>query len=430
MNILYLNCHDAGRYLQPYGYAVPAPNLQALAERGTLFRNHHSPSPTCSPSRSTLLTGLYPHENGMIGLAHRGFKLKSPVLHLAKHLQSRGYRTAVSGVQHETRNAKEHYDEVLSIPDLDPDPDRGIHAANVDRLRAEAAADFIRRDHDKPFFLACGFILPHRKFQRESAYNPNTVRPPEPLMDRADLRADWARYMTAANSMDASAGILLDALRESGLDKDTLVVFTSDHGPAFPEMKCRLTDFGSNVALIVDFPGNPARGKAVDAMVSNLDVIPTLAEIAGFDPQPGLRGRSLVPLMNGEKEELHDEIFGHVNYHAAYEPMRSVRTETHKLIRMIDSDSRPVPGNCDNSPSKDFYFKEADTGAEPYANVMLFDLRKDPMERHNRAEDPAYAEIRKDLETRLQRHMEETDDPALTGAVPAPEGVEVTPRMQ
>lgn len=99
-NILYIHTHDIGRYVQPYGYAVPTPNLQAFAEEGVLFRNAFCANPTCSASRSTLLTGMYPHNNGMTGLAHRGWALNDYSQHIVHTLRDAGYTTVLTGVQH------------------------------------------------------------------------------------------------------------------------------------------------------------------------------------------------------------------------------------------------------------------------------------------------------------------------------------------
>jgi len=91
MNIIYIHTHDSGRFIQPYGHAIPTPNLQRLAEEGVLFRQCYSCAPTCSPSRAALLTGMNPHSSGMLGLVHRGFSLSDPKQHLAYLLQKNGY---------------------------------------------------------------------------------------------------------------------------------------------------------------------------------------------------------------------------------------------------------------------------------------------------------------------------------------------------
>ena len=105
MNILLLHTHDSGRFLQPYGYALETPHLKTLAERGTLFRQAFSVAPTCSPSRAGMLTGQYPHNCGMFGLAHRGFSLPDYQHHMARYLTNFGYETVLCGIQHEAPSA-------------------------------------------------------------------------------------------------------------------------------------------------------------------------------------------------------------------------------------------------------------------------------------------------------------------------------------
>lgn len=101
MNIIYMHTHDSGRYLEPYGYAIPTPNLMQLAREGVLYRNAYCAGPTCSPSRAALVTGMMPHSNGMIGLAHRGNSLTRPETHMAQYFGAQGYETVLSGIQHE-----------------------------------------------------------------------------------------------------------------------------------------------------------------------------------------------------------------------------------------------------------------------------------------------------------------------------------------
>src|SRR5215216_2130018 len=119
-NVLYLHSHDTGRYLQPYGHACETPNLQRLAEEGVLFRNAFSAAPTCSPSRAALLTGQSPHSAGMLGLAHRGFRLRDPSQHIAHVLTNHGFATTLIGMQHVTDGDPREtgYAEVLSQDDM------------------------------------------------------------------------------------------------------------------------------------------------------------------------------------------------------------------------------------------------------------------------------------------------------------------------
>lgn len=429
LNILYLHCHDAGRYLSPYGYAVPTPNLKTLAARSTLYRNMHTVSPTCSPSRCAMLTGRPPRENGMIGLAHRGFSLKDPEQHLARVLRQYGYLTANVGIQHEMKpSSGEHFALYETVPEAEAVPatgDKGTDRLRTDPAWGRAAGDFLRQEHDRPFLLGCGLFCPHRPFPSEPRIDAKYVRAPEPFPDRDDLRQDWTGYLTAAAAMDEAVGEVLAGLREGPHADNTIVLFTTDHGPAFPQMKCNLKDFGTHVAFMLDYPGNPARGEVVDALTSHLDVLPTLRDLCGLPADPELSGSSLRPLHEGTADHLHERIFTEVNFHGGSEPMRAVRTERYKLIRRFTDEATPVPSNCDNSASKTFHLRTTGALHQERAALELYDLWLDPGEFASRADDPCYADIREELDTQLQAWMEATDDPLLHGAMPAPAGAKV-----
>lgn len=428
MNILYLHTHDSGRYVQPYGYAVPTPNLMALAQRGVIFRHCYAAAPTCSPSRAAMLTGQNAHASGMLGLAHRGFALRDPSQHLAHHLQRHGCETVLCGVQHVTvdsRVAELGYERVLQGDERHA---RDDVPANIrrDLPNAHAVADYLKTSKDRPFFLSYGMIATHRVFpEAADDIDPNVVQPPAPLPDTALTRRDMAKFMTSARYADDCLGIILEALRESGLEDDTCVVFTTDHGIAFPGMKCHLYDSGIGVALIMAFPGTQHQGTCLDALVSHLDVYPTLCDAAGVEKPAWLEGASMMPLLTGDAERIREEIFAEVTYHAAYEPMRCIRTERYKYIRYYDDFEFMVKPNIDDGHSKQFLLRHGLEERPHDEAEMLFDLYYDPAERRNLAHDPAHADIRRDLAARLRDWMEATQDPLLHGYVPKPDGARV-----
>jgi len=217
---------------------------------------------------------------------------------------------------------------------------------------------------------------------------------------------------------------VLAALDEQGYGDNTLVIVTTDHGIAFPGMKCNLTDLGLGVMLMMRGPGGFTGGRVCDAMVSHLDVYPTLCELAGVDKPAWLQGRSLLPLVRGEVEALHEELFGEVTFHAAYEPKRSVRTARYKYIRRFGDRERPVLPNCDDSPSKT-YLMARGWADRAIPRESLFDLAWDPLEQNNLAGLPAMQSVLLDLRGRLDDWMARTDDPLLRGPVPAPSGAKV-----
>lgn len=411
-NILYLHSHDTGRTIQPYGHAIPTPHLQRLAEQGVLFRRAFCAAPTCSPSRAALLTGQCPHSSGMLGLAHRGFRLNDTRQHLLHTLRGAGYTSTLIGVQHVAKDAGQiGYDRVVDTP--------SHHAADV----ATAAAEFLHAAPRQPFFLDVGFDETHREFPEPPEDGRHTL-PPPPLPDTPATRRDMAAFRVSAQALDGGIGAVLHALDAAGLAEDTLVIYTTDHGPAFPAMKCNLTDHGIGVALIVRGPGGFRGGRPCDALVSHIDVFPTLCDLLDLDCPAWLQGKSVLPVIRGAVAEVNDAVFAEVTYHAAYEPQRGVRTQRYKYIRRFGDRTTPVLPNCDDSPSKDVWLSHG-WRTRPVPTEQLYDLIFDPHETANLAADPAHGDVLAEMQDRLQRWMEATADPLLRGAVPPPPGVQI-----
>lgn len=420
MNILYLHAHDMGRYVEPYGLGVKTPHLQKLAESGVLFRQAFCAGPTCSPSRAALLTGQYPHTNGMLGLAHRGFRLNDYRQTLIHTLRAAGYQTALAGGHHITtleQVGEMGYDRVLNTRHDFEHP-------------TAAALEFLAARPAGPFFLDVGYHAPHRQGEGFPTIGPPAdaryCRPPAHLPDTPETRGDYARYLGSVASTDLVMGRVLEALAENGFDGNTLVIATTDHGIAFPDMKCTLSDHGIGVMLIMRGPaGGPfAGGRVVDRMVSQVDLFPTICELIGLETPSRVQGESFLPLLR-EGAGGRAEIFAEVNYHAAFEPQRAVRTERWKYIRRYDGRAAAVLPNCDDGPAKTLW-AENRWREQPRPEEMLFDLLFDPQERRSVAGEPACREALADMRSRLARWMTETADPLLEGSVDAPGGARVT----
>lgn len=428
-NVLYIHCHDAGRMIEPYGYGISTPNLQELAAEGVFFRRAYCANPTCSPSRACLLTGSYAHSNGMLGLAHRGWRMRDYSQHLVRYLGSFGYRTALSGVQH-----------VAKLPTVDP-AEIGYHEVLTpdgrDSHRVTAAASqFIEEvDEDQPWYMEVGYFAPHRA-QTEDGRNgfptetewPDSrfVQPAPGLPDTPETRADMAEYMASVAATDAQMGAVFAALRRRGCWEDTLIICTTDHGVPFPRHKCRLTDSGLGVFLILKMPADFAGGLTSDAMVSHVDVYPTLCEWLDVPIPEWVQGVSLLPLLRGEVDSVRDVVFAEVNCHAAYEPMRAVRTERWKYIRNYEPANHPILPNCDAGASKDFLCANGWTDT-PVVAEELYDLILDPGETCNRAADTGCDSVLQAMRGRLDEWMRQTNDPLLNGPL-SREGRVDTPR--
>ena len=216
-------------------------------------------------------------------------------------------------------------------------------------------------------------------------------------------------------------GDVLNALASSGLAGNTLVICTTDHGIAFPAMKCNLTTHGTGVFLILRGPGGFTGGKTCDAMVSHLDLFPTICDLLSIDHPDWLEGKSLMPLIRGGASEIHDEVFAEVNYHAAYEPGRAVRTQRWNYIRRFGDRVHPVLPNCDDGLTKDVWVK-AGWKERTVPEEQLYDTLFDPNETRNLATDPSNAAPLREMRARLDAWMQRTKDPLLNGPVKAPAG--------
>src|SRR5215213_8802154 len=416
-NILYIHSHDTGRYVQPYGYQVPTPNIQLLADQGVLFRKAFCAAPTCSGSRASLLTGQYCHNNGMLGLAHRGWSLNDYGEHLVHALRPAGYHSVLIGEQHISEDPEAiGYDEVIEV-----ESHRATEVAPITNEVLAVAPE--------PFFISVGFFETHRQFSA-----PTSVRdalyslPPPNLPDTQVTRRDMAEFKASARSLDQGIGAVLHALHDFDLVENTVVICTTDHGIAFPGSKATLFDRGIGVMMMIRGPGFP-HGKVIDAPVSHLDVFPTLCDLSGAAHPDWLQGSSLMPLVRGDVDRLHDAIFSETTYHAAYQPHRAIRTERWKYIRRFDEYPHPVLANCDDSDTKELLV-EAGWGEQVVPEEQLYDLVLDPQEGHNLADNPGHAEVTAELRERLEAWMRETDDPLLDGPVPPPPGAIVSEQWQ
>jgi len=410
-NVLYIHSHDTGRYVQPYGFAVPTPNIQALAEEGVTFTQAFSCAPVCSPSRAALLTGQIPHSCGMFGLVNRGFELRDRHKHIANVLSEAGYLTVSLGVHHVVRDPLTcGYKKRLTV-DLHHDGTNNV---------ANAAVEFLGSPPERPFFLSVGFRNTHVPFPEVDEKEARYCAPPAPLPDTPETRKDMAGFNASARILDQGIGEVLSAFERNGLAENTLVICTTDHGIAFPAMKCNLTDHGIGVMLILRGPGGLRGGSVSDALVSQIDLFPTICDLAGIASPDWLQGKSLLPLVGGQAKEINDEIFAESNFHAAYEPLRAVRTSRWKYIRRYTEHHHPIMAQIDACPSKDFMFEHGYSKRVLEAEE-LYDLVFDPNEARNLLHDAAYSSVLDEMRSRLENWMKRTDDPLLTGPIPVPE---------
>lgn len=414
-NIIKIICHDLGQHCGCYGAAVRTPCIDGLAARGVRFDNYHCTAAQCSPSRGSIMTGRYPHRNGLVGLAHIGWELNPDEKTIPMCLQKLGYSTHLFGVQHETsgdpRRLGYQTIEARGGKALELSP----HVAGFLRKRASDASG-------RPFFLTMGTFEPHRPYEAEgySGDDPAQVEVLPWLPDRPGIRADIADLNGQVRALDEAVGEVVAALDDSGLAENTLVVFTTDHGLAMPRAKGTCFDSGTRTALILRMPGQLAQGAVRDELLTNCDLLPTLVELAGGRPPAGIDGRSFAPVLTGVEYEPRDSIFLEMTWHDKYNPMRAVRTNELKYVRSFGD--RPLvylpldiwDGRAGQEMRDEYYGSRR-------PQEQLFDLRADPLEMHDVATDPRHADALADLRAVVQGWMEDTHDPLLTGDWPPTE---------
>ncbi len=432
-NIVLIHCHDLGTYLGAYGVpTVRSPNLDGFAERGVLFTQSFCTAPQCSPSRASLFTGRYPHNNGVMGLAHASFAwdLSPDETHLAAYLRDAGYRTHCVGTVHEGRGGPLSWGYQALHPAHWGDEVADVAIEQLEKLVSDTEAG--------PFYLYAGFVEPHRlpsgtgelpgdhTFLHPVAdYGPDRslgVKVPGYLKDTPGTREELAELQGMVHWVDAQIGRILDAVESSSVSDDTLVIYTTDHGYAMPRAKCNLYDPGVAVALMLRLPSREGwyGGRHVDGMISNVDVLPTLLDLLGLPIPECIQGKSFRPFLDGQGNTPREVHYGELTYHDYYDPKRCIRTDRHKLIANFAS----APAFMDPSqtwrPRADTVVPENHAAAyHPY--LELYDLQEDPWELRNVAEDPAFADTRRDLLRRLHTHMVETEDPLLHGAITCPQ---------
>jgi len=429
MNILLLIADDLGRMAGCYGEpAIRTPNIDALAVRGTRFDMAFTSTASCSASRSVIYTGLHTHETGQYGLHHdfHHFMTFDDVPTAPALLNAAGYHTGIIG--------KVHVGPVDVYP-WQHREESGTRDVDWVAQRARAYLDE-RQSADEPFFLTIGYIDPHRDETRggfgnerfgaqDPAVSPDDVHVPAFLTDLPEVRGELAAYYRSVHRLDRGVGLVLDALESSGLAEATLVVFLSDNGAPFHNSKTTMFDAGIHLPLIMRKPGQAA-GVENPNLVSFTDLLPTFLDLAGANPDPGLRrGRSLLPILE-EAARLPgwDRVFGSHTFHEVtnYWPTRYLRTPRYKYHRNIAWQlDFPFSGDLYGSLSWQGIRQQNPVviGRRPLIDYVrrppeeLFDLEEDPFEVTNLADHPDHAERLQSFREALETWQQETRDPWL-----------------
>ncbi|CAN5221898.1 sulfatase [soil metagenome] len=398
----------------PYGGTeVPTPNIKKLAQDGRTFTHAFVASPSCAPSRAALLTGLDPMLNGaMLNHARPQSKLKK----WPAYFQDLGYEVVAFGkVGHYAQTTEYGFDHASHFK------------YHQDDCVAAAAKWLAARNSAKPLCLIVGTNWPHVPWPKSSPV-PVTGVPPT-LVDTRETREARGMYLAAVAQCDADLGTIRTAALKH-LGRDHLFLFSSDHGSQFPFGKWNCSDAGVRTPLIVARPGVIAAGSTSQAMVSWIDFLPTLLEVAGGTAPETISGRSFHSVLVGKMDRHRDRIFlthssdGTMNRY----PIRAVRTAEWKYIRNLDPEAEHhthVDGGNAGSDGRqywDSWVQKAKTDPAAAAVIQryhrrpaeeLYDMSRDPWEMKNLAAEPAHADRLKALRADVDAWMKANNDKGI-----------------
>lgn len=411
------------------------PNLDRLAENGVCFDNAHVTIAVCQPSRECLLTGLYPHKNGAPGF----MPIADEIPTLTETLHDNGYYNGIIGkLKHAVPMEKFAWDYASRMMEAESNYGRSPE------LYRSRSKEFFQnaKEAGKPFFLMANTHDPHRPFAgsddevnkfygyhiyADRFYTSEEAWVPGFLPDLPEVRKELAQYYSSVHRGDQSMGAVLDSLKEAGLENNTLVIFMSDNGMAFPFAKANCYLNSTKTPFIASWPGHIAPGKRNgEDLISGVDFTPTILEACGLEDKMETDGRSYLSILKGEKDEERDEcVYTQFNLTSAFNafPMRCVQNKKYGYIFNSWSDgekefkNEAMTGLTFNAMVK---AGESDKDIEERVNFFVhrvpeefYDFEKDPDALHNLIDDPEYKTLIDEFRAKLNAYMEKYKDPLL-----------------
>lgn len=423
-NIVLFVADDLGMQVGCYGDSYArTPHLDELAGQGVRFETAYVTQSSCSPSRSSILTGLYPHQNGQIGLANRGYSMDKAYPSIPTLLKKAGYRTAITGKLHVEPESAFDFD--LKLLDVESN----MNKRDVKTIVAQTD-EFIKQS-DQPFFIYFNAIDPHRPFSNQLCGLPEKPQSPDEVMtlpfigiDDPSPRSEAVGYYNSCTRADIALGLLIDFLRKTGNYENTLIIAIGDNGPPFTRGKTTCYEAGLRTPFIIRWGSKFEAGSVRDEMISTVDIMPTILEAAGVEAPAGLPGKSVIGLLTGTSHQWRNYLCGEHTAHQnfAVYPRRAIRDQRFKLIHnLFVGKPNPVKGvdGClayklvMEGKSIPEYIKQAYQTYTAPPEFELYDLQTDPDEFRNLADVPFYNETLARLKNALLQWQKDTNDPLL-----------------
>ncbi|HXH98838.1 MAG TPA: sulfatase [Sphingobacteriaceae bacterium] len=420
-NVVIIMADDLdSRELSCYGgQNIKTPNIDRLAREGMKFNNIYASEAMCVPTRASLFTGLYPARHGSYQNHKTVYKNTKSIGH---YLGDLGYRVGLTGKNHSIKPASVFPFEI--IKGFEPNC-----VAETDDYTLDGVRDFISKK-DKPYCLFVMSVNPHAPWTvgDPSEFNPDKLILPPHWVDTRESRLEYCKYLAEVRRLDNQVGDILKTLKETGQDKNTLVVFLGEQGPQFPGGKWTLYNYGAKTSMLARLPGKIKPGTQANAIVQYEDITPTLVDLAGGKSISNLDGKSFLPVLTGRTELHRDYAYGihnNIPEGPAY-PIRSIRDKKFKLINNLLPDKKYYIKHSMNTNNKKViwtsWMKKAETDSNArmltdrvvnHPAIEFYNTQKDPWELNNLAGDPAYKKMIEKYKSKLAAWMKQQGD---TGA--------------
>lgn len=413
-----------------YGHPnIKTPNLDKLATDGMRFNEAFLTTSSCSPSRTSIISGLYPHNTDAEQLS---WPLPEGKKTFVQQLKNAGYWTGLAGKYHMGDPVKDDFDALLEMQWKDAPIGLDRRLVGDGSGCDEWLSLLQNRPKGKPFFTWLASFDAHRPFYEgisKDPYGPEDVVIP-PYMPQTDAtKKDFALYYDEISRMDNYIGKVMAELDAQGVTDNTMILFISDNGRAFPRDKTTLYDGGIKTPWIVKWPAKIKAGSVNNNLVSSADIASTFMSVAGLKPLPEFDGKDISSLLFGANKEIHNEIYAEDHFHDFEDYTRAVRTQKYKYIKNYYSDLPNTPsadvlrdrtwksmveehkkGTLNEAQSRCFEI--------PRSEDELYDIVKDPNELNNLAQNSEYKEVLNDMKKRLESIRARTKDYLPTERTP------------
>lgn len=401
---------------------VKTPTFDRIANEGVIFTSACAPNPSCSPSRSSILTGQETHRLREAASLYGPLAPEFP--RYPQILEKAGYFIGLTGKGWAPGTVPAEPDGRKRNPAGDP----------FNSFEAFLNA----RPSGKPFCFWFGSHDPHVPWNRgqrhKAGMSASKIRVPSHLPDNPTIREDILSYYAEVAEFDFECGQIIDTLKKTGELDNTLIVMTSDNGWQMPRGLANCYDLGVQIPLAMRFPSRIRKGETRNDFVALADLAPTFLDTAGIPPLRQMTGHSLFSTKRRDSIFLERERHANVRSGNLSYPIRGIRTRDHLYLRNLEPDRWPAGdpefvwsvgpyGDVDNSPSKQFLLKEK---PQPYFDLCfakrpaeeLYDIRTDPDQVKNLAQNPSAKKVKDQLSAQVDQWMKKTNDPRANGPTP------------